>query len=46
MSNQITITFHADGFVTPAAEVKNHLTPCICTIDSRTGEIVDYDCGR
>lgn len=23
-----------------------HATPCVCTIDSRTGTVVDYDCGR
>ena len=29
-----------------AADTRPHLVPCVCTIDSRDGSVVDYDCGR
>ncbi|CAA0136364.1 Uncharacterised protein [Mycolicibacterium vanbaalenii] len=29
-----------------AEDGRPHLVPCVCTVDSRTGAVVDYDCGR
>jgi len=43
------LTWHASGeqcVMSRGLRVRGHKDPCVCTIDSRTGEIVDPDCFR